>query len=128
MAVFFSPPLDRLVFQTPAFVPFKVQLHQSAFRFFLFLESHKICSSHDLLTFLKRTLFTRGSTLLLRLSMLIKFLCSLIKRIESASAAGCYMASWIHAHTHTHKHAHTEANTHFLCCNAHSYPSQLTAC
>lgn len=51
------------------------------------------------LTFHKRALFTCGGTPPLLLSMLIEFLCGLIKRIEFASAVGCYMASWIRTHT-----------------------------
>ncbi len=62
------------------------------------------------LTFQERALFTFGGNPLLLLSMLKEFLCSLIKRIEFASTAGCYMASWIR--THTRKCAHLLANTH----------------
>lgn len=62
------------------------------------------------LTLLERILSTCVRTLLLLLSMLIEFLCSLIKHIEFASAVGCYMASW--AHTQTRTNIHTRSQTH----------------
>lgn len=55
-------------------------------------------------------LFTCGGNPLRLLSMLIEFLCSLIKRIEFASAVGCYIASWIR--THPHKRAQKLASVH----------------
>lgn len=92
-----------------------------------------MCLNHDLLTFVERALFTCGSTPLLLLSMLIKFLCSLIKRIEFASAAGCYMASWKRARTriHTQTNMRTQQQAHISRVAMHTliHPSwQLVNC
>lgn len=76
-------------------------------------ESLYSCNSkvkfHDLWPYQREHFSLVGGTRLLLLSMLIEFLCSLIKRIEFASAVGCYMASWVC--THLHKHAHALSNT-----------------
>ena len=77
------------------------------------------------LTFAGGTLYTCAGALLLLLSMLIEFLCSLIKRIEFASAVGCYMASWMRTQSLTCTHTCKHTLPH---CHARSYPSQLTAC
>lgn len=111
-------PVLFFVIVNHAVVPFKVYFNQTAVRY-----SYSCVNTANLrpITFPEGVLFTCGGTLLHLLNMLIEFLCSLIKRIEFASAVGCYMASWICSRSH--KPTQKLGNTHSRACTLLSIPA-----